>query len=318
MIPCVASAVDIDWVTIGDPGNACDPQPIPPDGCFGSVDYTYRMAKYEVTNAQYVEFLNAVAASDPNGLYQPGMTSGDRGLPGTIVRSGSDGSFTYTAIPDRQNKPVGFVTFPSAMRFANWIHNGQPTGAQHATTTEDGAYTITTEGIAQNTITRNPGANFFIPTEDEWFKAAYYDAVSTTYFDYATGFDDPVVCTTPGSTPNTANCGVTLSDLFYGRRDLADVGSYTGSASPSGTFDQVGNMGEWNETILLSRFRVQRGASWGWGAELHRADSRFAAEALRVDARLGLRLASVPEPGTSSLLLLGLLGLAARSWRKGS
>ena len=67
----LASAeVVIDWVTVGDPGNACDVQP---QGCFGSVAEPYRIGMFEVTNGQYVEFLNAVAATDSNGLYSVNM-----------------------------------------------------------------------------------------------------------------------------------------------------------------------------------------------------------------------------------------------------
>jgi len=72
-------AVTIDWVTVGDPGNACDvqpPYPPRPGGCFGSVDYVYLISKYEVTNAQYAEFLNAVADTDTNGLYSESMGTG--------------------------------------------------------------------------------------------------------------------------------------------------------------------------------------------------------------------------------------------------
>ena len=71
-----ALAVTIDWVTVGGPGNACDSQT---QGCFGSVANTYRISKYETTNAQYAEFLNSVAATDTHGLYQTDMGSAARG-----------------------------------------------------------------------------------------------------------------------------------------------------------------------------------------------------------------------------------------------
>ena len=78
----VASAVNIDWVTVGDPGNSCDPQD---QGCFGAVSYTYRISRYETTNAHYAEFLNAVAG-DTNSLYHPLM--GVVGDPGTQLCCG--------------------------------------------------------------------------------------------------------------------------------------------------------------------------------------------------------------------------------------
>ena len=87
-----AHAVTIDWVTVGDPGNACDTQP---SGCFGTVPYTYRISKYEITNTQYSEFLNAVAKTDTNGLYNATMVdpfTGSYAGYGGITRSGSSGS----------------------------------------------------------------------------------------------------------------------------------------------------------------------------------------------------------------------------------
>ncbi|MGH8513834.1 MAG: SUMF1/EgtB/PvdO family nonheme iron enzyme, partial [Gammaproteobacteria bacterium] len=118
-----ASAVSIDWTYVGDPGNACDVQA---QGCFGSVPYEYNIGTFEVTNSQYVEFLNAVAATDPNALYNANMDS----YWGGIARSGSSGTFTYSAIAGHEDMPVNHVSFYDALRFANWLHNGQPSGPQ--------------------------------------------------------------------------------------------------------------------------------------------------------------------------------------------
>jgi hypothetical protein len=117
--------------TLGDPGNACDTQT---QGCFGAVFYTYRIAKQEVTNAQYAEFLNAKAASDPLGLYNTEM--GSTGF-GGISRNGGSGSYTYSVIAGREDKPVNYVSYFDALRFANWLNNGQGGGD-----TETGAYTL--------------------------------------------------------------------------------------------------------------------------------------------------------------------------------
>ncbi|MBW1686668.1 MAG: SUMF1/EgtB/PvdO family nonheme iron enzyme, partial [Deltaproteobacteria bacterium] len=153
--------VTFDWVTVGGPGNTCETQS---QGCFGAVANTYRISKFETTNAQYAEFLNAVATTDTYGLYNASM-----GIQlGGISRSGSPGSYTYNAIVGRENRPVNHVSFWDALRFANWLQNGQPTGAQGTTTTENGAYTLTPDGIANNTVVRNTSvATFFITSEDE-------------------------------------------------------------------------------------------------------------------------------------------------------
>lgn len=106
----IASAVTIDTVPVGNPGNAADPAT---GNLFGSVSYEYRIGTTEVTNAQYVEFLNAKAASDPLGLYSTYM--GDQ-VSGGITRSGSDGSYSYSAKTNMGNKPVNFVDWYDAMR----------------------------------------------------------------------------------------------------------------------------------------------------------------------------------------------------------
>jgi len=237
--------VTIEWVTVDDPGNACDPHP---RGCFGAVTYLYEIGKYEVTNAQYAELLNAVAATDTYELYNTYMGSGYGG----ITRSGSPGSYTYSAIAGREDMPVNYVTLYDAMRFANWLHNGQPTGAQDSSTTEDGAYDISLGTSA----VRKCGAKVFVTSEDEWFKAAYYDTVLHAYYDYPAGSDTETTCAVPSATPNTANCDVAV-DPPSG--DVTVVGSYTGSASPNGTFDQGGNVWEWVDTIIDFPMRSVRG-----------------------------------------------------------
>jgi hypothetical protein len=163
---------------------------------------------------------------------------------GGITRSGSSGSFTYNAKPGREDMPVNFVSFYDALRFANWLHNGQGTGD-----TESGAYTLlggAPEPSNGTTVTRNTGATIFLPSEDEWYKAAYHNGVglaATDYFDYPAGSDTQTTCSTPTATPNRANC-------FFAVANFTEVGSYTGSASPYGTFDQGGNVDEWNEAAI--------------------------------------------------------------------
>jgi hypothetical protein len=119
-----APPVVIETVTVGNPGNAGDP--IQFQGTFGAVDYVFRIGKYEVTAAQYTAFLDAVAASDPYGLYDARMWTHAEGC--KIERTGSPGSYAYAVAPDRAERPVNFVSWGDAARFANWLHNGQPSG----------------------------------------------------------------------------------------------------------------------------------------------------------------------------------------------
>jgi len=306
-----ASAVSIDWLTVDDPGNFPDSQPMTCCGDFvgssgyGGVSSEYRISKFEVSNAQYAEFLNAVAATDTNQLYAFEMGLEFSGFRGGIQLSGTSGSLSYTVITGRESLPVNWVSFWDAVRFANWLHNGQPTGLQDDTTTEDGAYTITPAGIAANSITRNPGATVFIPTEDEWYKAAYYDPSAVfNYNDYPTGTDALISCTVPVSTTNAANCANAVGDL-------TDVGSYTGSASPSGTFDQGGNASEWSETLSGDQ-RIERGGGYGTSsgapalAAFYRIDTF---PQVQSDSR-GFRVASLVPPVFPSVPLLDPLGIA--------
>ncbi|UCC30790.1 MAG: hypothetical protein JSU86_00650 [Phycisphaerales bacterium] len=110
--------VEIEWVAVGDPGNAADTC-YDPTGV-GGVAYEYRIGKYEVTNAQYAEFLNAVVAvSDRNGLYNTDMGGGWNGT-GGISRTGSGtgaNPCVYAARPNRGNRPVKRTPSPkSAVR----------------------------------------------------------------------------------------------------------------------------------------------------------------------------------------------------------
>ncbi|MDG2383228.1 MAG: SUMF1/EgtB/PvdO family nonheme iron enzyme, partial [Pirellulaceae bacterium] len=119
-----------------------------------------------------------MAATDTYSLYNSEMS----GTNGGISQNGSSGSFGYTVNSNRGENPVVYVSFYDALRYTNWLHNGQGTG-----NTETGAYTITDEGITNNSISRNPGATWFLPSEDEWYKAAYYDPTLNSnaggYFD---------------------------------------------------------------------------------------------------------------------------------------
>jgi formylglycine-generating enzyme len=131
-------AVTVDLVTVGNPGNAPDTRY---NGTsVGSVGYIYRIGKYEVTAGQYTAFLNAVAKSDPHLLCNPYMGQPLAVSSGcNIQRIGSPGSYVYTVAPDWANRPVNYVSFWDAVRFANWLHNGQPNGPEGPGTTEDGA-----------------------------------------------------------------------------------------------------------------------------------------------------------------------------------
>jgi formylglycine-generating enzyme required for sulfatase activity len=205
----------------------------------------------------------------------------------------------------REDMPVNYVSFYESLRFANWLHNGQPTGAQDGTTTEDGGYDMS---LGTNVIRKVGAATVFLTSEDEWYKAAYYDAGSKSYFEYPAGSDAPTTCEAPGATANTANCAGAVGDL-------TEVGSYTNSASASGTFDQGGNVWEVNEEDIVGD-GSQRGLRGGSGHDNNPPSDLAAARRWAVFASyrgerfIGFRVATVPEPDAWLLGVTALLAVA--------
>jgi formylglycine-generating enzyme len=198
----VASAeVILSWSNVGNAGNAGD-LGNPTLGPVGAVAYEYRIGRFEVTNAQYAEFLNTVAASDPRGLFNANMGSDPRG---GINRLGSSGSFTYAVRPNMGNKPVNFVSSLDALRMANWLTNGQGSGS-----TESGVYTLS--GNTVTAITRdlsNPN-QVFLPTTNEWYKAALHQPASQggdpdNFWRFATQSNDFPIVGTATATGDIAN-----------------------------------------------------------------------------------------------------------------
>ncbi len=326
-------AAAIATVPVGNPGNAGDVQS---QGTFGSVAAGYRIGRTEVTNAQYVEFLNGV---DPTGantlaLYNTSMSSDARG--GINFNGGAANGSKYEIKAGRDNNPVVFVSWYDSIRFANWLHNGMANGD-----TENGAYTLlggTPTPTNGNSITRNAGAQWWLPSENEWYKAAYHknDGATGNYWDYPTSTDAvPFSDQPPGSDAptqsNTANFfrndgsantyddgfAVTGSTSFNNSQNyLTDVGAYTLSTGPYGTFDQGGNVFEWNEALISVSIRGARGGSWFNSSSVLLASSRGIVDPSVQVNNVGFRVASIPEPSTTCLGTLGAFVLLW--WRRPS
>lgn len=376
LAPIAQAAVEFDWAYVGDAGNVADTTG------YGAVAYDYKIATTEVNLFQYTEFLNAVAQTDIYGLYSANMGS-NLNIAG-ISRSGVSGSYTYSVVGSG-NRPVTYVSAYDAMRFVNWMHNGQGSGS-----TETGAYTISTGGITSVSQTGNvatvttsgatslsvgdqvtlsgvsngvfngtfvvtgvsgntftyttgnsgtlsgtggtltgasashlAGAGYWLPTEDEWYKAAYYDPTkggTGGYWLYPTRSD-----TAPGNTigggTNQANFidgdySVTQSSSYSGSQNyLTDGGAFSNSASYYGTYDQAGNVWEWNEA-LTDTSRVMRGGAWD-GYEFYLRSSILSYYPPAEESNfVGFRVASVPEPSAALLIMLGGAALLARRTRE--
>ncbi len=322
----------LEFVTVGDAGNAADTAT---GSHYGSVPYTYEMGKYDVTAAQYTAFLNAVAATDTYGLYNANMGSGCSAC--GIWRGGSSGSYSYSLMtPDSGNLPVNYVSWGDAARFCNWLQDGQPTGAEGSGTTETGAYTLigATSKAALMAVTRNAGARYFIPTENEWYKAAYYKGGGTNagYWAYPTQSNTPPdnSWALAATEPNDANCylngytypggggNMTIVGEFVlsgNGGHTTPVGAFAASPGPYGTYDMGGNLNQWNETNV-SGGRGMRGGSFGSDSVYLGSSHDSGCDPTLWGTDLGFRVACIPEPSTFALLFVGGIGLLACAWRR--
>lgn len=321
--------ITIETVPIGNPGNQGEQSRLPNSDptFYGGVGYAFAIGTYEVTAAQYTAFLNAVGATDTYGLYHARMDyDADTTRAGcNIKRHGTAGSFTYSFAPEWANRPVNYVSWADAVRFVNWLHNGQPSGAQDTTTTEDGSYRINGIGESNDTalenVVREPDATWVIPTENEWYKAAYHknDGVTANYWNYPTGADAglsmDLIDPDPG---NNATCsGGAFGDWTIGAPHFrTEAGAHENSGSPYGTFDQAGNVMEFTERVPESDIRRIRGSSWqsacinAYVSEvddvMHSSD-QFRDLGFRV-ANLAPGTVSVPEAGPGARLRFAIAG----------
>lgn len=271
----------IPTVTVGNPGNSNDPSTAM---LYGAVAYTYRIGTFEVTNAQYAEFLNAVAWEDTHGLYNSEMA----GTYGGIDRLGPIGAFVYTTINGRENHPVNFVSFWDAARFANWLHNGQPFGFQDESTTENGAYTLNGVTNPLDAVPRNSGWRWAVTSENEWHKAAYHQPASQ-----GGDVDDYWLFPTSSNTITTAQAN-------YGSvvNDITPVGSY--ATNFYGTFDMGGNVWEWNEAIFGPSIGSSRGLRGGafteFGDLTLRSTNRYSFNPQNEAGSVGFRVSQAYVP----------------------
>jgi sulfatase modifying factor 1 len=289
-----ANAFDIDFVTIGSPGNAPDlsgnPRPA------GAVSRTYRIGKYEISRSM----IDKANSAGSLGIVLPDNSS-----------FGGNGP----------NKPAAGITWFDAAKFVNWLNTS--TGYQPAykfVNGDFGLWQVGDAGYNPNNLFRNSLSYYFLPSVDEWYKAAYYDPTTKTYYDYQTGSN-----TVPDGIDfaGDPNFDAVVNDGSYegGPRDIFAAGAL----SPYGTMAQGGNVFEWEETEFLdlindsvSSERAVRGGSWLWFAGSMQERSPGEPNGSRLD--LGFRVASLPEPSTvfSACTVLGLLALGRRPLGKQS
>ncbi len=306
-----AQAVTIDLVPVGNLGNAADTAAHSgnPAGQ-GAVSYDYNIGKYEVTASQYTAFLNAVAGVDTYSLYNTYMANTSYGS--GISQSGggtSHNPYTYTVDANFVNRPVNYVSFWDALRFANWLNNDQKTTAQMPNVTEVGAYTLTTDGINNNTIVRNADWKWAVASEDEWYKAAYYNAAASSYYTYPTSNNNPPgrdLADVSGNNANYYGDPYPIQSPYY----TTIAGQFQNSPSPYGTFDQGGNVFEWNESIIQGWRRGVRGGAFYFDSNSLASSDRYTGLNYNDPASgldfVGFRVVSVPEPSSIAFLSITL------------
>lgn len=322
-----AHAVAIDWVTVGSPGNANDTTG------YGAVNAEYRIMAFEFTNSQYVAFLNAVDpdGSNPNSIWNSSMDSGPRG--GISQNLGAPTGSRYAVKSNMGNKPANYVGWWDAARVSNWLHNGAQTyGSTDASATapqNTGAYSVGT-ATSGTAVPVNPGALFYLPTENQWYKAAFYNPTLNTgaggYRLYANGFSaQPTAVTANGTGDGSAGGIGNFANYNAGADWNGQDGNVTtvgtnGGASYYGTFDQSGNVWEWNDLtgLVTGSTRGIRGADYFFPAFFMSSSYRDESGTSNENDNIGFRLAAaaVPEPSTYAMALAAIACGGFTRWRR--
>ncbi len=298
------------FVEVGNPSNL-------PDTEFdlGAVDYIFDAGTTEVTNIAYVQFLNAVAASDTLGIFSTQMESDPRG---GILRSGTPGSYSYSAKPDMETKPVNFVSWPDAARYVNWAENGAPVAPAGPGVTEDGSY-----DLSISTPIRTAGAIYALPSQDEWVKAGHFlGTAGPIYSNFTTQDNADPSSAAASPTGNALNPSAATVNYLNGAHWNALSGHLVSVASTQatsfyGTYDQGGNVEEWTDSFGggggAGSLRIVRGGSFR--DDVPTISIAGSSEVLQAEERddLGFRVFKpngLPEPGLGSMLMAGIISLS--------
>jgi formylglycine-generating enzyme len=277
-----ANTFTIDFVDVGNAGNANDAgaggglysSP------YGGVAYDYRMGTYEISQDMITKATNL------------GMTN---------VTAGA-----YTG-----DEPAASMQWYEAAAFVNWLNTSQGYQAAYDLTYSS-SWSMTLWGASEQATTgvdsgtnpyRHKDAYYFLPSEDEWYKAAFHqnDGVTANYWDYATGSNTIPTAVASGTTAGTA--------VYNGQADPADI-TQAGGLSPYGTMGQNGNVWEWSESAfdgsnnVNTENRAIRGGRWSDSENFLRSSGRFDFGPTSVSDGIGFRVASVPEPSAAMLVLM--------------
>ena len=323
-IACSSNPLGLpNFVSVGNANNAADTT------SYGAVNYNYQIGTYLVTNSEYVDFLNSIAldtniSSINYTLYHTNMSLVRGGITRTTT---AFGGFYYTVKPNYGNKPVVWVSWFDCARYCNWLHNGKG-----PVSTETGAYDVSYTSPRAKTS----GARYWIPTENEWYKAAYYSpnrngAGVGGYWKYATQrtITDPTAITSDavGNGPMPPITPIPEPDNISGNNSANYEGSRTdwdvavngnnvttinnnGRSSFYGTYDQTGNVHEWNDNN--TSMPGIRGGAWDSSATYVSSSFRNIALSTAKYNNVGFRVAS-SLAATDDFVAIGNSNNAAES-----
>ncbi len=294
------------WATIGHARNADwvgRAPPFGPEVSVGGVNYRYRIAKTEVTNRQWFEFVQACAP-----FLTPGQAAS---FEFTGLQIGVTGGGGYV-LNENHAEHGATVGWRYAARYVNWLHNNKVNAAWAF---ETGVYDVSTFGGGQggNAITDQPersqGARYFIPTLDEWIKAVHFDPHrygedQEGYWLYATTSDAAPVAGAPGTPGAQTNAGTLVSHPIM---------SYPDVQTPWGLWDASGSVGEWLETLSVEGASRLIEPTAGMFFTTVPYDHVGAWTGQNPQALVGIRLASIiPAPSTMLITLTALAPLTSR------
>jgi formylglycine-generating enzyme len=284
-----ANAFTMDFVTIGNPGNAADTTGSPNPA--GAVGYIYNIGKHEISREMVIK------ANQQSSL---GITLRDM----SMMRPDSNDP----------KKPATGIDWLEAARFVNWLNtNSGHQGAYKFDVNGNFQLWNTGEYIGNNRF-RHKDAYYFLPNTDEWYKAAYYDPQNNSYYRFPTSSNEQPAWVMSGTT-----------GAVYHVSGPSDVDN-AGALSPYLTMAQGGNISEWEETSYdlennsVGENRGYRGGSF-YSIEVANqtaleSDMRASLDPVVHSEYLGFRVASLPEPSALSLCAIGLSGLAMMRRRR--
>ncbi|MDR2429749.1 MAG: SUMF1/EgtB/PvdO family nonheme iron enzyme [Puniceicoccales bacterium] len=315
-----AFPMNIETVLIEAPNsiaNAPDPATT-----YGAVGYDYYIGKYEITQEQWKDFLNAAAKTDTHGLWNNSMDY--NGYSG-ITRTGAPGSYVYGITSGYEKRPVVFVSLLSAKRFCNWLTNQALSGGV-SNDTETGVYNMGVANGVRDPDEWQKAGVVALPTNDEWYKAAYYDpnkSGGAGYYTHSTtGAGKPGGDVMDNDRANYANSYRSDPNGGNWTYYLNPVGFYEDYAGAYGAVDMTGNVWEWTDNPYNPSSRVVRGAAFNSNVLTLAADRSGSYNMYDDELNfLGFRVASlapIPEPSTYGVIggaLVGLLCLVRRKRR---